>query len=303
MRVFVAGASGAIGQPLIAELIRQGHTCYGMTQTEAGAKKLIAQGAVAEIANAFDASAVERALRRSEPEVVIDQLTALPKNPADLFSALPGDQKLRLEGGGNLHRAAETCGVRRYIQQGSGFYLKAGAGLADESEPLAIDAASPNVATNSQTYTQLEARTLNSEQMEGVVLRYGFFYGPNTWYHPEGGAAEQARHQQMAIIGQGQGVWSFVHVEDAAIATVTALTAEAGVYNIVDDDPSPVSRWLPAFAQWVGAPSPSNITEQEARETIGEDAVYYGTKLRGASNEKARSVLNFRPRRLQWLHD
>jgi nucleoside-diphosphate-sugar epimerase len=302
MRIFVAGASGAIGEPLIAELIRQGHTVTGMTRSEAGAQKLIEKGAAAELVSAFDASAVELALRRSESEVVIDQLTALPKHPSELPAALPGDRKLRLEGGGNLHRAAQACGVRRYVQQASGFFLKAGNGLADESEQLAIDA-SAGVAASAQMYAKLEARALDSRQMEGVVLRYGFFYGPNTWYHPVGGAADQVRQQQFPIVGQGQGVWSFVHVEDAALATVAALTAEPGVYNVVDDDPSPVSRWLPQFAQWVGAPPPPNITEQEAREVAGEDAVYYGTKLRGSSNEMARKVLDFRPRRLQWLHD
>jgi nucleoside-diphosphate-sugar epimerase len=159
------------------------------------------------------------------------------------------------------------------------------------------------VAASAQTYTKLEARTLGSPQIEGIVLRYGFFYGANTWYHPEGDAADQVRQQQSPIVGQGQGVWSFVHIEDAAIATVVALTAEPGIYNIVDDNPSPVSDWLPAFARWVGAPPPAHISEQEARETAGEDAVYYGTKLRGASNQKARSILNFRPRRLQWLNE
>jgi len=302
MRIFVAGASGAIGEPLIAELIRQGHTVTGMTRSEAGAQKLSKQGADAALVSAFDASAVELALRRSKAEVVIDQLTALPKRPSELAAALPGDRKLRLEGGGNLHRAAQACGIRRYVQQASGFFLKVDTGLADESAPLAIDA-SAGVAASAQMYAELEARALTSRQIDGVVLRYGFFYGPNTWYHPEGGAADQVRQQQFPIVGQGQGVWSFVHVEDAALATVAALTAEPGVYNVVDDDPSRVSRWLPQFAQWVGAPPPPHMTEQEARAVAGEVAVYYGTKLCGASNEKARKVLHFRPRRLQWLHD
>jgi nucleoside-diphosphate-sugar epimerase len=300
MRIFVAGASGAIGLPLIAELVRRGHTVTGMTSSVAGAKKIIEQGAAAELANAFEAPSVERALRRADPEIVIDQLTALPKDPADMHRYLPGDTKLRLEGGGNLHRAALAYGARRYLQQSSGFFLKPGKGLADESESMAIDA-SPDVATWASMYAELEARTLGSEQMEGVLLRYGFFYGHNTWYHREGAAAQQVRRQQFPIIGGGLGVWSFVHIEDAALATVAALTAEAGAYNIVDDDPSPVSVWLPRFAQSVGAPPPPEITEQVALETVGEDAVYYQTRLRGASNAKARKVLNFRPRRLEWL--
>ena len=300
MRVFVAGASGAIGRPLIAELIRQGHTVTGMTRSEAGAQNLAALGASVAQVSAFDGFAVEQAVRRSQAEVVIDELTALPKDPSQLAAASAGDRKLRLEGGGNLHRAAQAAGVRRYIQQASGFFLKAGRGLADESSPLATDA-TPGVAASARTYAELESRVLNSGTMEGIALRYGFFYGPNTWYAEEGAAAEQVRRQAMPIIGQGEGGWSWIHHEDAALATVAALTVPAGIYNIVDDDPAPVSRWLPAFARWLGAPPPLRISEQQAREAAGEDAVYYGTKLSGASNEKAKRTFGFQPRRLQWL--
>jgi nucleoside-diphosphate-sugar epimerase len=150
-------------------------------------------------------------------------------------------------------------------------------------------------------YAALEERTLKPQSMEAIVLRYGFFYGPNTWYHPDGGAADQARAQQIPIVGEGLAVWSFVHIEDAAIATAVALTAEPGIYNIVDNDPTPVHLCVPKFAAWVGAPPPPHLTEEAARAVAGEDAVYYNTKLRGASNEKARKLLNFKPRRLQWL--
>jgi nucleoside-diphosphate-sugar epimerase len=299
MKIFVAGASGAIGQPIITELIRRGHTVTGMTQSDEGARRLAALGASIAKADAFDASAVEAALRASGAEIVIDELTSLPKDPREMPSASPKDRKLRLEGGGNLLRAAETCGVRRYIQQSTGFFMKPASGLADESTPLAVDS-SPNVSAAAKMYTQLEIRLLQSP-MEGVLLRYGFFYGPNTWYHPDGGAANQVRQQQFPIVGDGSGVWSFVHIDDAALATVAALTAEPGIYNIVDDDPSPVSIWLPAFAKSVGAPPPPHITEEAARQLTGEDAVYYGTKLSGASNVKAKQQLHFQPRRLEWL--
>ncbi len=300
MKIFVAGASGAIGQPLIAELVRRGHTVTGMTHSERGARLLADMGAIVANVNALDAPAVEEAVRRSQAEIVIDELTALPKHPADLPAALPGDRELRLEGGGNLYRAALSSGVRRYIQQASGFFLKAGSGLADESESLAVDA-SAGVAASAQMYTQLEARVFSSPQMEGVALRYGFFYGPNTWYFPGEGTADQVLRQQFPIVGQGEGVWSFVHVDDAALATVAAITAEAGVYNVVDDNPLPVRRWLPDFARWVGAPPPPQISEAEALAAAGPDAVYYGTKLRGASNAKARKILGFKPRPLEWL--
>src|SRR5262245_38852151 len=232
MRIFVAGASGAIGQPLVAELVRRGHEVTGMTHSEAGARHLADMGAAVARVSAFDAAAVEQTLRYARAEVVIDELTSLPKDPSEMAAAASGDRKLRIEGGGNLHRAAMACGVRRYIQQASGFFLEPGSGLADESAGLAVNA-SPRVAMHARTYAELEARVLNAGEMEGVALRYGFFYGPGTWYHPEGASADQARRQEVPVIGDG-GVWSWVQIEDAAVATADVLTAPPGVYNIVD---------------------------------------------------------------------
>jgi 2-alkyl-3-oxoalkanoate reductase len=300
MKIFVAGASGAIGQPLIAELIRKGHTVTGMTHSEAGAKRLRGYGVEVAIANAFDNGAMEAALRASEAEVVIDELTSIPKTSSELPAYAAGDHKLRIEGGGNLHRAALACGVRRYIQQSSGFLLEAKGGLADESSPLAVNA-SPLIAGYAQMYAHLEQRVLESS-MEGVALRYGFFYGPNTWYDPDGGGtADEVRKQQFPVIEGGEAKWSFVHIEDAAQATVAALTADPGKYIVVDDDPSPVGVWLPRFASFVGAPPPPFTTAEQARQAAGEDAVYYQTRLSGASNAKAKRELNFTPRRLEWL--
>lgn len=300
MRIFVAGASGAIGQPLIAELVRRGHEVTGMTHSDAGARRVADLGAAVVRVSAFDAAAVEQALRDARAEVVIDELTSLPKDPSEMAAAAPGDRKLKVEGGGNLHRAAMAYGVRRYIQQASGFFLEPGSGLADESAGLAVDA-SPRVAANARAYAELEARVLNAGEMEGVVLRYGFFYGPGTWYRPDGASADQVHRQEIPVIGDGGGVWSWIQVEDAAVATADVLTAPPGVYNVVDDDPSPVAVWLPAFARFVGAPPPPRISEEQARASAGEDIVYYGTKLRGASNEKAKKTFAFEPRRLEWL--
>ena len=301
MRVFVAGASGAIGEPLIAELLKHGHYVVGMTTSAAGAKNLQRQGAEPTIVNAYDATAVEVAMRQSKPEAVVDELTSLPKEQSDMPKYEAGDRKLRIEGGGNLLRAAIASGVRRYLQQSSGFFLKAEKGtLADELSPLDVHG-SPAVATSAQTYTELEARLLSSTAIEGVALRYGFFYGPKTWYYPGESAANMAIKQQLPIVGSGQGVSSFVHIADAAAATVLALAAEPGVYNLVDDDPLPQNAWLPAFARFVGAPAPLRISEAEAESIAGADAVYYATQLSGASNTKARQVLGWRPRRLEWL--
>jgi nucleoside-diphosphate-sugar epimerase len=300
MRIFVAGGSGAVGQPLVAELVRRGHAVTGMSHSEAGVQKLRGLGASVAQVSALDAAAVERAVQSAWPEVVVDELTALPRDPSEMAAAAAGDRQLRLEGGGNLHRAARANGVRRYIQQSSGFFLQPGSGLADESEGLAVDA-SPGVAASARAYAELEARVLNSGEMEGVALRYGFFYGPNTWYNPDGAAANQVRRQEIPVIGTGEGVWSWIHIEDAVLATVAALTAPAGVYHVVDDDPCPVSWWLPAFARWVEAPAPPLLDVPSALQTVGADAVYYATKLRGASNEKAKRAFGFSPRRLEWL--
>lgn len=301
MRVFVAGASGAIGEPLIAELLKQGHSVAGMTTSEERAKALESQGAEAVIVNAFDAAAVEAALRRSKAEAVIDELTSLPKEQSDMPKYVAGDRKLRIEGGGNLLRAAIASGVRRYMQQSSGFFLQAAKGtLADESSGLDVNA-SPGVAASAQTYTELETRLFSSDAIEGVALRYGFFYGPKTWYYPGAAAANMVMRQQNPVVGEGEGVSSFVHINDAAIATVAALTAEPGVYNLVDDDPSSQARWLSAFAKFLGAPVPPHLSEAEVEAIAGEDAVYYATKLSGATNAKAKRVLGWKPRRLEWL--
>jgi nucleoside-diphosphate-sugar epimerase len=301
MHVFVAGASGAIGEPLISELIRHGHSVVGMTSSETRAKALERQGAEALIVDAFDGQAVEDALRGSKPEVVIDELTSLPKELSDMSKYAAGDRRLRIEGGGNLLRAAIACGARRYLQQSSGFFLKSANGrLADESSPLDVNA-SPGVAASARTYMELETRLLGSNEIEGVALRYGFFYGPKTWYHPGAAAATMVARQQNPVVGNGDGVSSFVHIDDAAVGTVAALSAEPGVYNLVDDDPSPQAVWLPAFAKFLGAPEPPHMSEAKVMEIAGEDAVYYATKLSGASNAKAKRVLGWKPRRLVWL--
>ncbi len=300
MKIFIAGASGAIGLPLVSSLIEQGHDVMGMTRSASGAQTLQKLDARVARVSAFDPSGLNEVFREFGPEVVIDQLTSLPKSPLDMPSAREADRRLRIEGGGHLLQAAVACGARRYIQQSSGFFLAPGSGLADESVGFALGA-SPAVAGHARSYTELESRLFAATGIEGVALRYGFFYGPNTWYHRDGACADLAQHSQMAIIGQGDAVWSWVHIDDAALATVAALNSPPGIYLVVDDHPSPVSRWLPAFAAHVGAPPPPQISIEEALATRGEDAIYYGTKLRGASNAKAKSLLSFQPRPLEWL--
>lgn len=300
MKIFIAGASGAIGLPLVTLLIKQGHDVTGMTRSDTGVEAMQNLGAQAARVSAFDQGGLIEVCEKFKPEVVIDQLTSLPKSPLDMATARDADRKLRLEGGSHLLRAAVACGARRYLQQSSGFFLEPGQGLADESVGFALGA-SPGVADHARSYTELESRLFQTASIEGVALRYGFFYGPQTWYNSDGACADMARRSQMAIVGEGDAAWSWVHIDDAALATTAALTSPPGIYHVVDDHPSPVSQWLPAFAAYAGAPAPPRISIDEARATRGEDAIYYGTKLRGASNAKAKSLLSFQPRPLEWL--
>ena len=303
MKVFVAGATGAIGRPLISALLRAGHEAVGMTSSESGVQLLRKLGADGVVANALDSGAVQSALTRVKPDAVIEELTSLPRRytPEEMRSAAERDRKVRLEGGTNLHNAAKAAGVRRYIVQSTGFFYAPGTGLAEETDPLALNASSA-VAASVRTYTQVERRVLGVSEPTGVALRYGFFYGPGTYHDRDRGSiSEQVREQKYPVIGSGSGVFSFVHVEDAASATITALEADPGIYNIVDDDPSDMATWLPAFARWLGAPDPPRITEEEALRAAGKDAVYYAMHLRGASNARARRQLGFAPRKLEWL--
>jgi len=301
MKVFVAGASGAIGRPLIERLTRDGHEVTGMMRPAEDRGHLRQLGAEPVGIDAFDRDAIQAALERAEPDIVIDQLTSLPKSPADLGTALPADRRLRIEGGGNLFAAAEELGVQRYIQQSSGFYLFAQDGLADESAPLRFDAPG-GIGASSTMYAELEERVLGSSRLSGIALRYGFFYGPGTWYWTDGAVAEQVKQQEDPIIGGGNAVWSFVHVEDAAAATIAALAARPGIYNVVDDDPVAVAQWLPAFARWVGAPDPARVSSEEAMAQAGAEGVYAHTRLTGASNRKAKASLAFNPRPLAWIN-
>ena len=302
MRVLIAGASGAIGRPLLRSLKRSGHQVFALARSPESAQALAEMGVEPVSADALEAASVNEAVRRIRPEAVINELTSLPRHytPAEMKAAAERDRKVRVEGNANLLAAMSDLGVCRYLLQSSGFWYAPGAGLADESTPFIADA-SPGVAASARTYAELEARASRAPGLEFVALLYGFFYGPGTWYTADGDMGQQLHRREVPIIGAGQGIWSFVHIDDAAAATAAALECPPGAYNVVDDDPSPQHVWLPAFARTANAPAPPKITEQEAQASSGPDAVYYATCLRGASNEKARRTLNFRPRRLEWL--
>jgi nucleoside-diphosphate-sugar epimerase len=303
MKVLVAGATGAIGRPLISALLAAGHEAVGLTSTQNGLHTLQQRGAQGILVDALDEGAVHSVVTKIRPDAVIDELTSLPKKytPEEMRTAADRDRRLRLEGGRNLQNAAKTAGARRYIVQSTGFFYGPGTGLAIEVDPLAVDA-SPAIAAAAGTYTQIEHRVLGGREIAGVALRYGFFYGPGTYQDPDNGSVSQrVREQKYPVIGAGTGVYSWVHVEDAAAATVAALEADPGVYNVTDDDPVAASVWIPAFARFLGAPPPPRISEEEALRGAAPDAVYYATRLRGASNGRAKRHLGFAPRRLEWL--
>jgi len=303
VKVFVAGATGAIGRPLIESLRLAGHTTFGMVRSQSSSASLSDSGAEPVIADALDAPSVSAAVAKVRPDVIINELTSLPKHytPTDMKAAAERDASVRLEGNKNLLiAAAQQTGVRRFLVQSTGFWYAPGEGPADEGECFAYSA-SPAVAAGAQRYAQLEAMTLGRTEFEAVALRYGFFYGPGTWFMSDGDMGEQVRQQHVPIIGYGQGVSSWVHLDDAADATVRALDCAPGPYNIVDDNPSEQRVWLTAFARYCGALEPPHVSEQQALQAAGSDAVYYATRLRGASNAKAKRELGFRPRPLQWL--
>ncbi|MEH1931771.1 NAD-dependent epimerase/dehydratase family protein [Nostoc sp.] len=311
MKIFVAGATGAIGRTLIAQLLAQGHEVVALTRSlekaqtlaEQGVELAIRQSLRFAIADVFDAEAVKAAVVRAQPEVVIEQLTALPKTYTgeSMSAAAPLNQRLRKEGGANVLAAAQAAGVRRYLRQSIAFWAIPGAGLADEETPLAFDA-SPAVAADAYIVTEIERHLLEAPNLEGIALRYGFLYGPGTWFAPDGDVAQQVRQQQFPIVGNGEGVWSWIHIEDAAIATVAAAErGNPGIYLITDDRPLAVRQWLSAYAQWLNAPPPPQVSVEDALRISGADAVYYGTQMRGASNALAKRELNFQPRPLEWM--
>ncbi len=300
MKVFIAGAGGAVGRRLVPQLIAAGHDVTAMTRSEAKAGELRALGAEVTIADALAKPTVMQAVMRAEPEVVINELTALTgaTNYRRFDRVFAQTNRLRTEGTAHLVDAAKAAGARRLIAQSYGGWNYAPTGTAPKLEDDPFDPSPPTHQRESlQAIRQLESTVLGAEALEGIVLRYASFYGPGTNIAADGDICELVRKRSLPLIGDAAAVWSFIHVEDAAAATVLAVEHGApGVYNVSDDEPAPVSRWLPALAEAIGAKPPRHVPVWVGRLAAGEVGVSMMTRIRGIANAKARRELGFVPR-------
>jgi nucleoside-diphosphate-sugar epimerase len=301
MRIFLAGATGVIGRRLVPMLLAEGHQVTGMTRTPEKAAGLRSQGADAVVADALDAAAVSEAVTRARPEAVIHQLTALPAriDPRKMRRDFALNDRLRSEGTRILVDAAQAAGARRLLAQSIAFAYAPGppGTVHGEADRLFLDAPEP-FRRSVRALRDLEGAVLGAG---GLVLRYGYFYGPGTAISSGGSMGADLARRRLPVVGGGRGVWSFVHIDDAARATVLALTHGAsGAYNVVDDDPARVREWVPALAEALGAPKPLRVPAAVARLAAGSYGVSVMTQSQGASNELARLELAWTPERPSW---
>ena len=304
MKIFVAGATGALGHRLVPLLVGGGHQVVAMTRSAHKAAGLRAAGAEPVVADGLDRDAVLRALRQARPEVVVHQLTALAgmTNFRKLDEGFALTNRLRTEGTDHLLEASLASGARRFVAQSfAGWpFARVGGPVKTEDDPLDPDPPA-ELRRTLDAIRHLESAVLGADGIEGLVLRYGGFYGPGTSAGEGGFMVEDLRRRRFPIVGAGTGVWSFVHIDDAAAATVVAVARGApGIYQVVDDDPAPVSAWLPALAAAVGARPPRRLPAWVARLVAGEHGVVLMTEVRGASNAKARRELGWTPAYPSW---
>jgi nucleoside-diphosphate-sugar epimerase len=301
MNVLVSGASGAIGRFLIPQLVEAGHDVVGLTRRQDKADALNELGARGVVVDALDREAVRRVVLDASPEAVIDELTSLPReydlrNPR-LYDA---NDEIRAKGTTALHDAAREAGARRFVMQSIAFlYAPEGDWVKTEDARPWLDAPMP-FRRSIGVLRDNEQRVTTDADLEGVALRYGFVYGPGTYYASDGSIAAQVRKRRFPIVGKGQGLSSYVHLYDAAAATVVALERGRGIYNIVDDEPAPLREWLPVYARAIGAKRPRRVPAWLARLVAGGAIAGMATALRGASNAKARAELGWQPVLPSW---
>jgi len=296
MKVLVSGASGAIGRFLIPQLVEAGHEVVGMTRRQDRADALSKLGARGVVVDGLDREAVRRVVLDAKPEAVIDELTSLPRDydlrDPHLYDA---NDEIRAKGTPALHDAAREAGARRFVMQSVAFlYAPEGDWVKTEDARLWLDAPMP-FRRSIGVLNDNEQRITGDPDVEGVALRYGFFYGPGTYYASDGSIAARVRKRQFPIVGKGTGMTSYVHLHDAATATVAALERGRGIYNIVDDEPAPAREWLPAYAEAIGARRPLRIPAWLARMVAGGMIARLATDIRGASNARAKAELGWRP--------
>ncbi|HYL37728.1 MAG TPA: NAD(P)-dependent oxidoreductase [Bryobacteraceae bacterium] len=299
MRVFVAGATGAIGRRLLPILVQAGHCVTGMTRSPEKTAGICAAGAVAVVADALDPVAVMNAVKQSAPEVVVHELTAIPAG-LDLRKferEFAPTNRLRTEGTDSLLAAARAAGVRRFVAQSYGGWPYAHTGGAVKTEEDPLDPNPPAALRPSiEAIRHLETAVSQARGMEGIVLRYASFYGPGTAIGEGAAVVGQIRQRRIPVIGGGGGVWSFLHIDDAARATLAAIEGGApGIYNVADNEPAPVSEWLPELAAILGAKPPLRIPSWLGRLAVGEHGVFLMTQVRGISNAKAKSEFGWQP--------
>jgi nucleoside-diphosphate-sugar epimerase len=300
--VFVAGATGAIGRQLLPRLVAAGHEVHGMTRSETKQALLCELGAVPVVADALDPDQVAEAVDRARPDAIVHELTAIGAVDMRHFERdFALTNRLRTEGTDHLRSAGRAVGVTRFVAQSNiGLYAGTGAAVRSEEDPLGPSPAR-EMRSMVAAIRHLEEAVLGADWTEGIVLRYGAFYGPGTSLAPGEEQFEMVRRRKFPVVGDGGGVWSFIHIADAADATVAAIEhGRRGVYNVVDDDPAPVAEWLPALAQTLGAKKPLHVPRFIARLFAGEAGAVMMTELRGASNAKARRELAWRPTHPSW---
>jgi 2-alkyl-3-oxoalkanoate reductase len=304
MRIFVAGATGAVGRPLVPALISAGHSVVGMTRTAAKAEAIKRMGAEPVIADGLDAAAIRAVVISASPDIVIDQMTdlAAAKDLRHFDRTFARTNQLRTRGTDILLAAAREAGAERFIAQSFCGWTSSRVGGAVKTEADEPDPHPPEEFRRTlEALRYLERTVAASRQPEGIVLRYGSFYGPDTGVFARV-MVEQLRHRRMPVIGDGAGLWSFIHVDDAAAATVAAIErGRAGnIYNIVDDDPAPVREWLPALAHTLGAKTPIHVPAWLGRLLAGEHTVAMMTHVRASSNAKAKRELGWQPAHSSW---
>jgi nucleoside-diphosphate-sugar epimerase len=305
MKIWIAGG-GVIGRRLASLLSSSGHEVTVATRTPARHALLHQAGAEPVACDALDGAALTNAVRHARPDVVVNQLTALPAriNPRTIGRDLAATDRLRSQGARNLMHAARAADVRHVVAQSAAFAYAPSPGTPDtprsEDDPLYLEAPGP-FAGSVRAIRDLEQTTLGTPGVTGAVLRYGYLYGPDTHYAADGSIATDVRRRRFPVVGSGTGVFSFVHIADAARATLAAIdTGAEGTYNITDDEPAPVAEWLPFYARLLGAPRPRRIPTWLARIFAGPYGAYLMTAMPGASNTRAKASLGWKPAKPSW---